>query len=323
MKLGVLTVPLYGMDLESALKYLHSIGVQAVELGCGGSPGKKHLDPAVYLHNKENQKKLKEILAENEIEIAAISAHGNAVHPNKEHAAAMKQDFENAVMLAEELGVSTVVDFSGCPGDSPTSQYPNWVTCTWPDDFKTILKYQWEEVLIPDWQNEVKFMREHGIHRVAFEMHPGFCVYNPETCLKLRDAVGPEIGANVDPSHLIWQGIDPCAAIDVLGKAGAIYHFHAKDTYVDPYKTAVNGVLDTKPFDRMSERSWLFRSVGYGHDEFYWKKIISALRMVGYDGVISIEHEDGLMSVKEGLEKAVSVLKDAIIYEDPVNEHWW
>lgn len=322
MKLGVLTVPLYDRDLESTLKYLHGLGVEQVELGCGGSPGKKHLDPAVYLHNKDEQNKLKEMLKKYEISIAAISAHGNAVHPNKEVAAIAKQDFENAVMLAEELGVQTVVDFAGCPGDSPTSQYPNWVVATWPNDFLTILDWQWNEVLIPYWQKEVEFMRAHGIGRVAFEMHPGFMVYNTATCLRLRNAVGPEIGANVDPSHLIWQGMDVCQVIRTLGKEHAIYHFHAKDTFIHPYNTAVNGVLDVRPFGDIQDRSWYFRTVGYGHDELYWRQIISALREVGYDGVISIEHEDALMSTTEGLEKAVSFLKPLLI-KDPPPKMWW
>ena len=320
MKLGVLTVPLYGMDLESALKYLHSIGVQAVELGCGGSPGKKHLDPAVYLHNKENQKKLKEILAENEIEIAAISAHGNAVHPNKEHAAAMKQDFENAVMLAEELGVSTVVDFSGCPGDSPTSQYPNWVTCPWPNDFLEILDWQWNQVLIPYWKDLVAFAKAHGVTKIGLELHPGFCVYNTDTLLRLREAVGPEIGANFDPSHLIWQGMEPVAVIRALGDA--IFHVHAKDTRLDKYNIARTGVLDTKPYADEIHRSWIFRSVGYGNDALYWKDIVSNLRLVGYDHVLSIEHEDSLMSQNEGLTKAVNLLKDVLITED-TGAMWW
>ena len=151
-------------------------------------------------------------------------------------------------------------------------------------------------------------------------MHPGFCVYNPETLLKLRAAVGPEIGANFDPSHLIWQGIEPVAAIRAL--EGAIFHFHAKDTKVDKYNTAVNGVLDTKPYGDEIHRSWVFRSVGYGNDETYWKEIISNLRMIGYDYAISIEHEDSLMSQNEGFTKAIDMLKRAVIREEPCTM-WW
>lgn len=320
MKLGVLTVPLYDLSLEETLQYLHGLGVQAVELGCGGSPGKKHLDPDVYLNHPEKIAEVKELLKKYDIEICALSAHGNGVHPNPEIAAQATKDFENAVLLAEQLGVDTVVTFSGCPGDSPTSQYPNWVVCPWPDDFLTILDYQWNEVLIPYWKKEVEFVRAHGVKHVAFEMHPGFCVYNPETCLRLREAVGPELGANFDPSHLVWQGMDPVAAIKEL--KGAIYHFHAKDTRIDPYNTAKNGVLDTKHYGQIAERSWVFRTVGYGHDTQYWREMVTALKTVGYDGVLSIEHEDSLMSIREGLEKAVAVLKEVLIFEN-AGEMWW
>ena len=145
-------------------------------------------------------------------------------------------------------------------------------------------------------------------------------MYNPETCLRLRNAVGPELGANFDPSHLIWQGMDPVAAIKEL--KGAIYHFHAKDTRIDTYNTAKNGVLDTKHYSEVETRSWVFRTVGYGNSTQYWREMVTALKTVGYDGVLSIEHEDGLMSIKEGLEKAVATLKDVLVYENP-GAMWW
>ena len=170
------------------------------------------------------------------------------------------------------------------------------------------------------WKKAVAFAADHGIKKICFEMHPGFCVYNPETMLKIRNAVGDILGANFDPSHLFWQGIDPVAAIRKLG--GAIYHFHAKDTKVDPINTSINGVLDTRHYSDEINRSWIFRSVGYGHDYQLWKDIISNLRMVGYDDVISIEHEDSLMSGNEGLQKAISFLKEVLMFED-VGEMFW
>ena len=163
-------------------------------------------------------------------------------------------------------------------------------------------------------------MRAHGIKKIAFEMHPGFCVYNPETMMKLRNAVGPEIGANFDPSHLFWQGIDPVAAIRYLGDA--IFYFHAKDTKIDEINTKTHGVLDTKHYGDEIHRSWIFRSVGYGHDYQVWKDMMSALRMVGYDDAISIEHEDSLMTPNEGLQKAIAFLKDVMMFEDK-GAMWW
>jgi len=320
MTLSVFAVLLQDRSFEEACQYLSSKGVQAVEIGCGGFPGKAHCDAKDFLEHPEKIEKMLETLNKYNLKIAALSTHGNAVHPDKEIARQFHEDFENAVLLAEKMGVETVVTFSGCPGGSPEDKTPNWVTCPWPDDFSEILNYQWNEVLIPYWKKEVEFVRAHGVKKIAFEMHPGFCVYNPETLMKLRNAVGPEIGANFDPSHLFWQGIDPVAAIRYLGDA--IFFFHAKDTKVDEINTKVNGVLDTKHYGDEINRSWIFRSVGYGHDEQTWKDIMSALRMVGYDGMISIEHEDSLMSVPEGLGKAIDMLKRVMMFEKN-GGMWW
>lgn len=320
MKLGVFAVLLSDRTLEEALKYLSSLGVQAVELGCGGFPGDAHVKPDELLSDPAKVTALKDLVQKYNIEISALSCHGNPVHPQKEIADKFHKDFEKTVLLAEKLGISRVITFSGCPGDSPTSKYPNWVTCPWPEDFLHILDYQWNEVLIPYWKKASTFAKEHGVDKICFEMHPGFCVYNPETLMKLRNAVGDSIGANFDPSHLFWQGIDPVAAIIDLGPA--IYHFHAKDTRIDLRNTAVNGVLDTKHYGDELNRSWIFRTVGYGHDQDVWKDIVSALRKVGYDYVMSIEHEDSLMSPSEGLEKAIAFLKDVMIF-DSVGEMFW
>ncbi|HXV99795.1 MAG TPA: sugar phosphate isomerase/epimerase, partial [Anaerolineae bacterium] len=192
--------------------------------------------------------------------------------------------------------------------------YPNWVTCPWPPDFLRILEWQWNEKVIPYWQEEARFCREHGVDMISLEMHPGFVVYNPETLLRLREAAGPEIGANFDPSHLFWQGIDPLAAVRQLGPA--IFHVHAKDTIIDPFNTPINGVLDTKPYADEVNRSWIFRTVGYGHDVKFWKDLVSNLRLVGYDYVLSMEHEDSLMSLREGLEKGVGFLRELVLTDE-------
>ena len=244
----------------------------------------------------------------------------NTVHPNKEIAKNFDTEMRQAILLAEKLDVHQINTFSGCPGDCPTSENPNWVTCPWPNEFTDILDYQWNDVLLPYWAEFVKFAADHGVDKIGFELHPGFCVYNTQSMLRIRKEIGPALGANLDPSHLIWQGMEPVAVIRALGDA--IFHFHAKDTKVDKYNTAVNGVLDTKPYGDEIHRSWVFRSVGYGNDELYWKDIISNLRMVGYDHAISIEHEDSILSQKEGLERAVSMLKRCMIGEQP-GAMWW
>ena len=322
MKLGVFSPVLSAVSFKEMIEYLSTLGVEQVEMGAGGCPGKAHFDPEVLLKDDKKIEEIKQILADNNMEISAISCHGNPVHPDKAVAKAYHDDFNNAVLLAEKLGVTTIVGFSGCPGDHEGAKYSNWVTCPWPNEFGEILNWQWNEVLIPYWKKEAEFCKAHGIKRIAFEMHPGFCVYNPETVLRLREAVGDIIGANVDPSHLYWQGMNPVQVIKVLGEAGAIYHFHAKDTKIDEHNTAVNGVLDNKGYGDIANRSWVFRTVGYGHGKEEWNDIISTLRTVGYDGTVSIEHEDGLMSPKEGLEKAVRFLQDVIIKETP-GAMWW
>ena len=320
MKLGVLTNLLAAKPLSEVLPYLKKLGVEMVEIGAGGYPGKDHADPAVLLNDPQKLQELKDVLRENQMEISALSCHGNPVHPNKEIAASFDSDMRNTVLLAEKLGVHQINTFSGCPGDCPDSQYPNWVTCPWPEDFLHILDYQWNQVLIPYWKEFVQFAKSHGVDKIALELHPGFCVYNTESLLRLREAVGPEIGANFDPSHLIWQGMDSVVAIKAMGDA--IFHFHAKDTKVDKYNTARNGVLDTKHYSDELNRSWIFRTVGYGNDYAYWKDIISALKMVGYDYAISIEHEDSLMSVNEGLSKACAFLNEVIMKEQN-SGMWW
>ena len=216
MKLGVMSPVLNEMGLEDALKYLSSLGVDSLEIGAGGYPGKAHLDPKDYLNNPAKVEELKGLLKKYNIEISAVSCHGNPVHPNKEIAEKFHNEFVDAMKIAVMLGVETIIGFSGCPGDCAESKNPNWVTCAWPPDYQEILDWQWNEVLIPYWKETAKLAKEIGIKRIAFELHPGFCVYNPSSLLRLREAVGDIIGANFDPSHLFWQGIDPCAAIRYL-----------------------------------------------------------------------------------------------------------
>lgn len=321
MKLSVLENLYAAKTLEESLTIITGLGVHTVEMGAGGYPGKAHCNPEELLADTKKFNNFVDTFKKFDVEICALAAHGNPLHPDAATAAAYDKDFRNAVLLAEKLGVDTVVGFSGCPGDSEGSKYPNWVTCPWPEDFLKILDWQWSEKLIPYWKNTAAFAEAHGVTHIAFEMHPGFCVYNPETCLKLRNEVSPVLGANLDPSHLIWQGIDPVAAARYL--KGAIYHVHAKDTKIDKYNTAQNGVLDTKHYSDELNRSWVFRTVGYGNGESYWRDLVSNLRLCGYDRVLSIEHEDSVMTIDEGLKKAVEFLKPIVMTEEKPRTMSW
>ncbi|MBR6427514.1 MAG: sugar phosphate isomerase/epimerase [Clostridia bacterium] len=321
MFLSVLANLYHGVKLPDVLDKMKELGIRSVEIGAGGYPGKEYCDPAVLLKDKTAFYKFMETFNAYDIDICALAAHGNPVHPDGDLAASFDADFKNAVLLAEKLEIDTVVTFSGCPGDSEYSKYPNWVTCAWPDDYQKVLKWQWEDVLVPYWQKTAEFASEHGVSHIAFEMHPGFCVYNPETLLRLRSAVGSVIGANFDPSHLIWQGIQPASAVREL--AGAIYHVHAKDTKIDAINTARHGVLDTKHYGDELNRSWIFRTCGYGNPESWWREFFSELQLAGYEGPVSIEHEDSLMSVDEGLKKAVQFLRPLVIEDEKPSAMGW
>lgn len=321
MKLGVMSGGIAPLGWDKALAYCKELGLQAIELPCGAFARSPILNAEAALDDAALQRKIKDDVARHGLEISALSCHGNAVHPDAELAKLHEKAHDTAVRLAPKLGVDVVCTFSGCPGGAPGDRTPNWVTCAWPPDFPKILDYQWNEVLIPFWQRKSKEARNEGV-RLAFEAHPGFTVYNPETILKLRKMAGDNLGANLDPSHFFWQGIDPVEATRVLGDAGAIYHVHAKDTGIDPHNMRVNGGLDTKSYGDLANRSWVFRTCGYGHGDEFWKPFVSMLRCKGYDGVLSIEHEDSYMSAQEGFAKAVAYLKDVLITE-PTGKAWW
>jgi sugar phosphate isomerase/epimerase len=319
LKIGVLTVLFGQRSLDKLLDYFCKIGVEAVELGVGNYPGSDHVPVKELLSSVKARSEFLARIKGSGIEISALSVHGNPLHPDKKLAKEHHLNWRNAIKLARLLKVEQVVTFSGCPGDSEKSTAPNWVTCPWPDDFQKILDWQWNKQVIPYWKTETKLAANAGV-RVALELHPGFVVYNPETMLRLRDNCGKNLGCNFDPSHLWWQGIDPVVAIKALGDC--IFHVHAKDTAIDAANTALNGVLDTKHFGQAAKRSWNFRSLGYGHDDSVWRDIVSALQLVGYKGVLSLEHEDGLMSGTEGFSRGIEMLKRVIIREKPGKMHW-
>ncbi|MCL1855959.1 MAG: sugar phosphate isomerase/epimerase [Clostridia bacterium] len=320
MKLGAFTALFGDQTLDATLDYLQNVGFEAVELYTGALAPPVHCDPAILLNSDTELSKFKDSLKRHQMTLSMLNTSGNPVSPDPDLAKRHHRAFENTVRLAEKTGVAGVIVFSGCPGGSPVDRTPNWITCPWPEEYLTALEYQWNDVLIPYWRKAAQFAADHGVTRLAFEMHPGFCVYNPESLLKLRSAVGPAVGANFDPSHLFWQGIQADKAILQLNEA--VFHFHAKDTRIFADNVASNGVLDPKHYSHLADRSWIFGTVGYGQPEAAWTKIINALAVIGYDYVISIEHEDALMSKKEGLEKAYHFLRRLIIAEKP-GEMWW
>lgn len=319
MRIGVFSVIFQQLPLEQALDKIISYGATAVEIGTGGLPGSHHCALDELLQSSEKRKEYLKAVESRGMIISAFSAHWDPIGPDRKIAKDSDELLRKSILLAEMLGVPAVNGMSGLPAGAPGDKMPNWVTCPWPPHFLEILDYQWNKVAIPYWRDLAKFAESHHV-KIGIEMHPGMLIYNVETMLKMREACGPALGCNFDPSHLFWNGVDPVAAIRKLGDA--IVHVHGKDCYVDPFNVAVNGCNDHKSYTEIARRSWTFRTIGYGHDLKVWKDIVSALRMVGYDHVISLEHEDGMMSFDEGVKKGLEALRDVVTVESPGEMFW-
>jgi sugar phosphate isomerase/epimerase len=320
VKLGAFSILFLDRSFDECIRAIAEAGCECIEIGCGGFIPKTHCDPESLLADRGKLRAWRAVIADAGLEISALSCHANMLHPNPQISQQHIEDFHYAVRLAAELGVNRVITFAGCPGDSDQAAHPNWVTCPWPEYFTDILNWQWEQKLIPFWSEQSKWLRANGDVRVCLEMHPGDAVYTPEKLLRLRAAAGENIGCNFDPSHLFWQQIDPAAAVRALGDA--IFHVHAKDSGLEPENVRINGVLDNKPYTDEANRSWIFRTVGYGHGYDTWKRLISTLRLIGYDDVLSLEHEDSLMSPAEGLRKGIQFLREVMIVE-PKGKTWF
>jgi sugar phosphate isomerase/epimerase len=304
--------PVYAdLSIDAMLDRVTALGLEAMEIGTGGYPDNKHCPLDELVGDRAKAKAWQKKFTDRNIQVATLSCHGNPIHPDPKHAAKDAETFRNTVLLAEMLDVKVIVGFSGCPGGAPGDTQPNWITYRWPPEYATALDWQWKEKVVPYWKQAAKFARDHGIRRLAFEMHPNFVVYNPRTLMRLREAVGEEIGANNDLSHLFWQGCDPVEVIHFLGKQGAIYHAHMKDTVFFPENVNRYGVLNFSfEASDLALASETFRAVGYGHSASLWKSILQAYMDVGYEGILSIENEDPILSGPVGVERAAYVLKN-------------
>jgi sugar phosphate isomerase/epimerase len=319
MQIGVLTTLYQDQPLTTVLDKLRAMGITAVEIGTGAFAANTHLALDLLLKDEAARELYLKKISERKMIISALSCHGNPLHPDANIANHADDIFRKTVQLANLMNIPVVNTFSGLPAGCEGDRTPNWVTCPWPPDFLGILAYQWDRVAIPYWKDATAFAADHDV-KIGIEIHPGMLIYNVETMLRMRHETGPALGANFDPSHLFWNGVDPIAAIRALGDA--IHHVHGKDCYVDPFNIAINGCNDHKPYDQILARAWTFRTIGYGHDLKFWKDFVSTLQLVGYDYVISIEHEDAMMSVDEGLAKAVRLLNEAVISEPPGEIYW-
>lgn len=311
MKIGMITDSLEGLDFDSMLNAAAELGIECLEFGCGNWSTAPHIDLNSLLESPHARRTFLDKLADRKLSISALNCSGNPLHPGAEG----KQHHEitlKTIRLAALLGVDRVVMMSGLPG-GPGDANPNWIVTEWPPECARILDYQWNEKIIPYWRDLVACSRDIGVGRLCLEPHGHQAVYNPRTLHRLRDAVGETVGANYDPSHPIWMGANPVAAVRALGSA--IYHVHAKDTRIEPVPAGIDGLLETRPFARAAERSWNYVTLGYGHSESWWRQFCAALRMAGYDDVLSIEHEDAIMAPLEGIRRSVDLLRRVAFFE--------
>lgn len=311
MELSYCTDSMGNLPFERMLDKVAELGIHYVEMTTGGWSPAPHINLDELLENDLSRKNFIAELKERNIELCALNCSGNPLDPGelgKEHRAVTEKTME----LAKLLGIKKVVMMSGLPAASPEDKIPNWITYTvsWPESLQDVLNYQWNEVAIPYWKKLVKKAEDCGVEKIALENFSSQLVYNPETLFKLRNAVGPVVGLNLDPSHLLWMGADPIASARELGNA--IYHVHGKDVRMERGLVDVNGVMETKVVTDVGSRAWNYVAVGCGHDMQWWKEFFSVLKMLGYDGPVSLEMEDLTMSVEAGIKTSVDALKQAI-----------
>lgn len=304
MKLGFVSDSLGGMSFDDMLNNATRMGVSGIEVNTGGWSTAPHFDLAVMKGDAAARKTFLKAFADRDLEVISLNANGNPVHPTQPEQGECLKD---TIRVAGDMGIKTVCTMSGLPAGQASDTMPNWVVSSWPPETQAILRYQWEDVLAPFWSEIVDLCAECGVERIALELHGSQCVYNVPSLLKLRDMVGPTIGANLDPSHLFWMGADPLAAAEALGDA--VYHVHAKDTMLNPSVQATTSLLENGSLMDIPARSWSYITLGFGHGEEWWRQLCYRLKMAGYDGWLSIEHEDVLLNSLEGLEKSVTLLQ--------------
>ncbi|CDZ29084.1 sugar phosphate isomerase/epimerase [Neorhizobium galegae] len=304
MKLGFVSDSLGGVPFDQLLDHATRMGLSGVEVNTCGWSTAPHFNLKAMLGNRDAQKCFLQGFADRDLEVISLNANGNPLHPTDP---TQGEGLKDTIRVAGEMGIKTVCTMSGLPAGSPNDTMPNWVVSSWPPETQVILRYQWEEKLLPFWEEIVALAKENGVERIALELHGNQCVYNVPSLLKLRQAVGPTVGANLDPSHLFWMGADPLIVAEALGDA--IYHVHAKDTFLNTPKQAVTSLLENGSLMDVPARSWSYITLGFGHGEEWWRQFCYRLKMAGYDGWLSIEHEDVLLNSMEGLEKSVALLQ--------------
>ncbi len=304
LELGLYTDSLAHLGFEDALDVAARIGATGIEIATGGQSSAPHLRIDELLGDAGKRAAFAAAFESRGLRIAALNCSAWPLHPvvGDAHVALIR----STIRLAAELGVRKIVTMSGSPGDGPGSSTVNFTWYPWPADAMALLDRQWTAA-IDLWHGLGAEARAAGVDQLAFELHPLHLVYNVPTLERMRAAVGPIIGANLDPSHLFWQQMDPLAVVRALGPA--VYHVHLKDTELVPEQVALAGVLDQRPFDDPSQRGWVFRTVGSVHGVEFWSAFVAALREVGYDDVLAIENEDAGLPPEAAVEEAARFMR--------------
>jgi sugar phosphate isomerase/epimerase len=282
------------------LDLARSIGATGIEI----TQASQQSGAEYLLASATARDELLEELGTRGLTISALNCSGMPLHPVRGQAD--RSLIRTTILLAERLGIGKIVTMSGIGGDGPNSTTVNWAFFPWPDDQVALLDRQWASG-IEYWRDLTAFAGDHGIDRIALELHPLHLAYNVPTLARLRDAVGPLVGATVDPSHLLWQLMDPQAVVRAL--KDAVYHVQLKDTEFVPDQLAVAGVLDDRTFSDPAHRSWIQRTIGRGHDAQFWSGFLGALRETGYGDFVSIENEDPFQSYEDGVREAAGFLQ--------------
>lgn len=311
MKIGIVSDSLAHLPFKQMLKDARELGAAGIEFNTGNWSTSPHLVLDMLVNSQSARDDFLGAVKEQNLEVLSFNCNGNQLHPREGN----KQDqvVRSTIKLSGLVGLHKVCLMSGLPGAGPNEQHPNWIVSSWPRETQHILEWQWQERLIPYWKELVVFGADHGVEIFAVEMHGNQLVYSPRTLMRLREEVGPAVCANLDPSHLIWMGADPITSVDYLGSA--IAHVHGKDTALNTAVLATASLLENGPLDDVRGRSWNHCTLGYGRDTKWWADFFYHLSAIGYDGWISIEHEDANQSRIEGLRKAVNLLRAWVIFE--------
>jgi sugar phosphate isomerase/epimerase len=294
-------------DFDETLRRASALGITRIELSTGGQCDSPYLDAERLLALASARRDLLDILDSYGLRLSALNISAFPLHPvvGQAHTELTRK----TMRLAGLLGVDRIIAQSGTPGDAEGSRIPHWVTYNWPPELLDTVRRQWDRA-IALWTGLAAYGLEQGVGKICFELHPVNMVYNVPSLLHLREAVGPSIGVNFDPSHLMWQGMDVPACIRALGPS--IFHVHIKDVAAHPHNQALVGVIDNRPDADFRQRPWYFCTPGFGHDTRWWREFFVALNDVGYDDVASIENEDPYLPGIAGVERTVAFLRRLI-----------